>query len=326
MVGKVIMKAAAEHLTPVTLELGGKSPCIVDSTADLTVTAKRILWSKFTNCGQTCVAPDYILAVKSVEKDLIAALKKQLLNFYGDNPQQSKDYSRIINHRHANRLVSLLERAKKENVEIIAGGVADIQDRFLAPTIVRNVKIGSALLEDEIFGPILPIVTVDSVEEAVKLINTREKPLALYLFSSNKKAQDYVINHTTSGACSVNDAMIHVGNNELPFGGVGPSGIGAYHGHFSFKILSHAKSVMRRPFMLDNDVRYPPYTDSKLKQLRFLRTIDVSPMQLVYGLGAVGVAVLAIALGSSALGNQYVVEPLRHALLGALKASVKLLE
>lgn len=264
-VGSIVMGAAAKHLGQVTLELGGKSPCIVDHTADLDVAAKRIAWGKFYNAGQTCVAPDYVMVEKDVEEPLLANLRDALKEFYGDDPKQSDDYCRIVNERHHQRLAPLLKSG-----EAYVGGQVDEADRYIAPTVLRNVSKDSAVMEDEIFGPILPVLSVSGIDEAIEFVNSRPKPLALYMFSSDKQAQEKVIRSTSSGGVSVNHIMMHVANTNLPFGGVGPSGQGAYHGKASFDCFSHMKPVMKKGTMIDPSILYPPYTEGKFKWLRRL--------------------------------------------------------
>jgi acyl-CoA reductase-like NAD-dependent aldehyde dehydrogenase len=322
-VGKIVMKAASENLTPVTLELGGKSPCIVDKSADLEVTAKRILWGKFLNVGQTCIAPDYVLVEKSIEQDLLARLKKNLSNFYGENPQQSADYSRIINQRHVNRLATVLERAKKEGAEVVTGGTVDLKDNYLAPTIVRNVLPNSPLMEDELFGPLLPVVTVNNFDEAIAFVNSREKPLAAYLFSNSKQNQQSFLDNTSFGGGCINDVVMHCGNLELPFGGVGGSGMGGYHGSHSFHLFSHHKGIVQKSFLLDNDIRYPPYTPTKLSRLSFIRSLKLS--HLLYGVGAITVAGVAIFLGLTDFGRTQI-QATKSLLVFGLKTALKLLE
>jgi len=324
-VGRIIMKAAAENLTPLTLELGGKCPCIVDKTANLDISSKRILWGKFTNCGQTCVAPDYLLVEKSIENDLVDTLKKNLQEFFGEDPQKCKDYSRIIDQKHTLRLGNLIDRAKKEGAELVVGGKVDPQDKYVAPTIFRNVKLNSALMESENFGPIMPIITVNSIQEAVDIINSRDKPLAAYIFSSNKSNQEYLAENTSSGGLGINENVLHVGNCNLPFGGVGPSGIGSYHGIYSFKLFSHSKSVFKRGYMLDAPLRYPPYTAGKLKQLAFLRSVvdDLPSAQLLFG---VSVALFAIFVGMTPIGREHVATPLRLMVVAFLRNLLKMLE
>jgi acyl-CoA reductase-like NAD-dependent aldehyde dehydrogenase len=264
-VGKIIMEAASKSLCPVTLELGGKSPCIVLKDCDIDVTAKRLTWGKFFNCGQTCIAPDYILVDKSIQKDLVQKIKEFTLAFYGTDPQKCKEYSRIINQRHTKRLQSLLK-----GQEIFHGGIVDVDDSYVSPTIVLNPKPDSSLMEDEIFGPILPVIGIENIREAIDFVNRRPKPLALYLFSSNNDAAQYVMEYTSSGAVSVNEVLMHFAINTLPFGGVGGSGMGNYNGKFSFDTFSHAKTVLHKGTSLDPSLRYPPYTPKGLAWLKTL--------------------------------------------------------
>jgi len=250
--------------------------------------------------GQTCVAPDYLLVDKTIEKPLLEKLKQGLKKFYGENPQKSEDYSRIVNERHTNRLNTLLERAKKENAEVFTGGTVDLNDCYIAPTIIRNVKKDSALMEDEIFGPLLPVLTFDSMDDAISFINSREKPLAAYLYSNDKKNQDSFLQYVTSGGGCINDNVIQVGNNSLPFGGVGPSGMGAYHGKHSFHLFSHHKSIIAKKAGLDLDLRYPPYTETKLNRLALVRSVHIPRQAIVAtataGLAAIGYAILQVPL------------------------------
>jgi len=312
-VGKIILRAAAEYLTPATLELGGKSPCIVDKTANLEVTANRIVWGKFLNVGQTCVAPDYLLVEKSVENALLQQIKATITKFYGENPQKSEDYSRVINQRHTNRLSSLIERAKKEGVEIITGGTVDVNDQYIAPTLIRNVSKTSVLMEDEIFGPILPVLTWDSIEEAADYVNSRDKPLAAYLYSNNSKAQEYFLHNVTSGGGCINDNVVHVVNPEIPFGGVGPSGMGSYHGVQSFNLFSHHKSIVQKGYSMDVDIRYPPYTNTKLSRMSLLRKIKISK-EAVVSVGAVAVLAMAYFIVKVPLVKSLIVTGLRSTL------------
>lgn len=261
-IGKIVMKAAAEHLTPVTLELGGKSPCIVDSEINLQETAKRITWGKFINGGQTCIAPDYLLVDKRIKPQLVTEIKNCILNFYGDNPATSPDYARIISPSHCARLVSLLSQGK-----ILHGGDYNQDNLYISPTLLEDVSLDTPVMEEEIFGPILPILTYDSLEEALKLINSRPKPLALYLFSNNKQKQQQVLKETSSGGVCLNDTIMQVAVSSLPFGGVGDSGIGNYHGKASFSTFSHYKSVLKKGFRFDLNWRYAPYTN-KLERLK----------------------------------------------------------
>ncbi|OYD96816.1 aldehyde dehydrogenase family protein [Nostoc sp. 'Peltigera membranacea cyanobiont' 210A] len=253
-VGKIIMAAAAKYLTPVTLELGGKSPCIVDTHINLEHTVRRITWGKFINAGQTCIAPDYLLVNKTIKKDLIDGLEKSLKEFYGDNPVNSPDYARIISQKHFERLVSFLKDGK-----VVIGGENQPSERYIAPTLIDNVSLEDSVMQEEIFGPILPIIEYTDIAEAIALINSRPKPLALYLFSQDKNLQKRVLQETSSGGVCINDTVMQVGVSSLPFGGVGDSGIGNYHGKASFDTFSHKKSVLQNSFWLDLKWRYAPY-------------------------------------------------------------------
>lgn len=259
-VGRIVMRAAAEHLTPVTLELGGKSPCIVDERVKLTTAARRIAWGKFWNAGQTCVAPDYVLVHERIHDALVDALRATLREFYGDDPRQSPDYSRIVNARHHQRLVRLLDR---RSGTVAVGGQHDVDDRYIAPTILTEVPSDAPVMADEIFGPILPVLKISGADEAVAFVNARPKPLALYVFSSEAAFCDTILERTSSGGASVNHVWMHLANPHLPFGGVGESGMGAYHGRSSFECFSHHRSVLRKPFLLDPPLAYPPYTEAK---------------------------------------------------------------
>ncbi|MEG4500243.1 aldehyde dehydrogenase [Microcoleus sp. F10-C6] len=253
-IGRIVMEAAAKNLTPVTLELGGKSPCIVDSDIQVEYTAKRIAWGKFLNAGQTCIAPDYLLVDRKVKPDLMAAIKTTIQEFYGDDPQKSPDYSRIINQRQLERLSAFIKDG-----EIVVGGQVKPEDRYIAPTVLDKVYWDSPVMQDEIFGPILPVLEYDNFGEAIAQINARPKPLALYLFSKNKEKQQRVLQETSSGGVCINDTVMQVGVTDLPFGGVGDSGIGTYHGKASFDTFSHYKSVLQKSFLLDLKWRYAPY-------------------------------------------------------------------
>ena len=253
-VGKIIMAAAAQHLTPVTLELGGKSPCIVDADAALDKAARRIAWGKFMNAGQTCVAPDYLLVEQTIKSDLLIALKSTLQHFYGDDPAQSPDYARIISDKHYQRLVDLLDKG-----EITLGGQTNPEERYIAPTVIEGVSWADPVMQEEIFGPILPVIEYSSLDQAIAMVNQRPKPLALYFFSENKERQAKVLRETSSGGMCINETVMHLGVSSLPFGGVGDSGMGAYHGKTGFDTFSHHKSVLRKPFWLEFPIRYPPY-------------------------------------------------------------------
>ena len=263
-IGKVVMQAAAKQLTPVTLELGGKSPCIVDQDTDIKTTAKRITWGKFLNAGQTCIAPDYLLVDRRIKSALIDGIRANLQEFYGDNPAHSQDYARIVSHKHCARLADLLDSSK-----VIIGGETNLDDRYIAPTVMDQVTWNDPIMQDEIFGPILPILEYDNIAEAIEQINRHPKPLALYLFTHNKQLQQQVLRETSSGGVCINDTIMQIGVTELPFGGVGDSGIGCYHGKASFDTFSHHKSVFFKPFWLDFDIRYAPY-EGKLEKLRKL--------------------------------------------------------
>lgn len=264
-VGKIVMRAASEHLTPVTLELGGKSPCLVDKRADLKVTARRIVWGKWMNAGQTCIAPDYVLVEKAHLNDLVAALKKELKKQYGETPLSSPDYGKIINARHLRRLQSYLE-----DITVHCGGEVDDIQLGMSPALVVDPPADSALMQEEIFGPILPILTVASLDDAIEYVRARPKPLALYLFTNDSDVQQRVLEQCSSGSACVNDTMLFMTNPALPFGGVGNSGMGSYHGQAGFDTFSHLKSVMRRGFSFDVAFRYPPYTSMKQRILKKL--------------------------------------------------------
>jgi len=267
-VAKIVMRAAAEHLTPVTLELGGKSPAIVAADVDIDVAARRIAWGRFTNAGQTCIAPDYVLVAAEVEDRFLGALLRAVHDFYGENPKASPDYGRIINERHYDRLSGLLEAGGFEAV--ITGGVGNREDRYLAPTVLAGVSPDAAVMQDEIFGPILPVIAVNDVDEAVAFVTSRPHPLALYIFTSDDATAERIIEHTSSGAVSVNQTLMHAGVPELPFGGVGRSGMGAYHGEHSFDTFSHHRAVLSRPTKPDPSIMYPPYTKWKEAIIRRL--------------------------------------------------------
>jgi len=253
-VGQIVMEAAAKHLTPVTLELGGKSPCIVDADIQVEYTAKRITWGKFINAGQTCIAPDYLLVNRQVKPDLLKAIKQSIQEFYGDDPAKSPDYSRIINQRQLARLAGLLTEG-----ELVTGGEVNAADRYIAPTVIDGISWDSLVMKEEIFGPILPVLEYDDLGDAIAQINARPKPLALYIFSKDKAKQERVLRETSSGGVCINDTVMQVAMTSLPFGGVGDSGIGSYHGKASFDTFSHYKSVLQKSFLLDLKWRYAPY-------------------------------------------------------------------
>lgn len=262
-VGKIMMKAAAEHLTPVTLELGGKSPCLIEESANLDIAAKRCVWGKFINAGQTCVAPDYVLIPRKMQDEFIEKMNHYIKVFYGENPELSPDYPRIINGRHFDRLSGLLIPEK-----VVTGGKIHAEKKYISPTIMKDVAWTDKVMEEEIFGPVLPIVTYDKLDEAIEKINDRPKPLAFYVFSENPEMSKEIITKVPFGGGCINDTVIHLANPNLPFGGVGHSGIGAYHGRKSFDTFTHFKSVYKQGTKVDIPVRYPPY-EGKLSLLKF---------------------------------------------------------
>ncbi len=264
-VGKVVMAAAAKHLTPVTLELGGKSPTIVAADANIEVAARRIAWGKLMNAGQTCIAPDYVLVDNAVKDRFVDALCTSIRGFYGDQVSTTPDFGRIVSSRHHTRLVNLI---KTGGGSVAIGNSYDAESKFLAPTVVVDPDVESALMNEEIFGPILPIVGVESVDAAIKFVTSRPKPLALYVFSKSSATVSNVLASTTSGGACVNHVVMHIMPENLPFGGVGPSGMGAYHGKAGFDTFSHRKSVVHKPTWPDPTLLYPPYDDWKQKVLR----------------------------------------------------------
>jgi aldehyde dehydrogenase (NAD+) len=267
-VGRIVMTAAAKHLTPVTLELGGKSPTIVDSSANLDVAARRIAWGKYLNAGQTCVAPDYVLVARDVAGPLAARLRDAVTRFYGSDPRASADYARIVSDRHFERLERLLDADGAG--DLVFGADRERTERYLAPTALLGTDPAAPLMQEEIFGPVLPIIPVDDTSEAIAFVNEREKPLALYVFAEDEAVVDGVLGTTSSGGACVNATLFQVSVPALPFGGVGGSGMGAYHGRTSFETFSHHKSVLNRPAKPDPDLAYPPYTGIKAKLLKRL--------------------------------------------------------
>jgi len=260
-VGKMVAKAAAAHLTPVTLELGGKNPCIVDEPANLPLAAKRIVWGKFLNAGQTCIAPDYILAKAEIKEKLIGYLKKEITAAYGENPELSEDFPRIINDKNWHRLVNMIDDTK-----VVFGGNRNLENRYLAPTIIDEPAAESVLMAEEIFGPILPILSYSEDSDLKKAISKYEKPLSLYVFTENKSFAKKVIRDFSFGGGCINDTVVYFSNKRLPFGGVGHSGIGAYHGKLGFAAFSHQKSILKKATWLDIPLRYAPYKN-KLKTI-----------------------------------------------------------
>jgi len=262
------MKAASEFLTPVTLELGGKSPCVVDKNCDLDVTARRITWGKFFNAGQTCIAVDHVFVDETLKEKLIERIKFFIQEFYGEDPKTSNSYSRIVNGRHTQRIASYLEGIDKS--QVVLGGDIDVETKYISPTIVLSPPEKCKLMEEEIFGPILPIYGFTDISEVIKKIISRPKPLALYVFSNEKKIQNTFLKKTSSGGLVFNDVMVHSVIHSLPFGGVGPSGMGAYHGKTGFDTFSHKKAVVNKTTWFDLQIRYPPYDDNKLQKLKKL--------------------------------------------------------
>jgi aldehyde dehydrogenase (NAD+) len=262
-VARIVMTAAAQHLTPVTLELGGKSPAIVDKSADIKMTARRLVWGKFQCAGQICITADYVFVHKSKKAELIAALKQEIANGLGADPQQSNDYARIINARHHDRLTGLLSEGR-----IVHGGRHDKADLYIEPTIIEDAPEGGKLMSDEIFGPILPIVEWEKEEDIYAWMATRDKPLALYVFADDKGFQTRIVDRISAGNVAINDLMLFVVVPELPFGGVGASGMGSYTGTQGFCTFSHFKPVLKRGKRMDLDARYVPYNSKKEKIMR----------------------------------------------------------
>lgn len=262
-VGRIVMSAAAKHLTPVTLELGGKSPVIIDRTAKLRTAARRIAWGKWLNAGQTCIAPDHVFVEESVKDAFITELRGAITEFFGDDPHASPDYGRIVSPRHYDRLAGMLDSGT-----VAIGGDAIADDRYISPTVLVEPDMTSRLMDEEIFGPLLPVIGVKSVDEAVAAVNSRPHPLALYMFSEDNKAIERVLDNTTSGGVTVNGTLLHITNPNLPFGGIGESGMGAYHGKDSVRLFQHMKPVLRKGTMADPSLPYPPYNERKAKFFR----------------------------------------------------------
>lgn len=274
-VGRIVLAAAAKYLTPVVLELGGKSPVVVDSNINFKVAVRRIIAGKWgCNNGQACVSPDYIITTKENVPKLLDAMKHELEKFYGKDPLKSGDLSRIVNANHFHRLSKLLDDNKVVD-KVVHGGQRDENNLKIAPTILLDVPEDSLIMKEEIFGPLLPIITVNKVEDAIHFINAREKPLAAYLFTSNKKLEEEFVMNISAGGLLINDTTLHLAVSSLPFGGVGESGMGSYHGRFSFDSFSHKKAVLRRSFAGDAPARYPPYTPGKARFLKALLNGDI---------------------------------------------------
>ncbi len=263
-VGAIVMQAAARNLTPVVLELGGKSPAIVDEHVDLAVAARRIAWGKYTNSGQTCVAPDYVLVHRNVKQALLDQLALAITALYGEEAASSPDYGRIATDRHFDRLVGLMAGGR-----VVHGGTADRSTRFIGPTVLTDIDLQHALMQEEIFGPLLPVIEVDDVDRAIQFVRMRPRPLALYVFTNDSSVSEKVLRQTSFGGGAVNDTLLHMLPVELPFGGIGESGMGAYHGKASFDLFTHHKSVLKKKPAFDIAMRYPPYR-SPLSWLRYL--------------------------------------------------------
>ncbi|WP_088187494.1 aldehyde dehydrogenase [Desulfosporosinus sp. FKA] len=263
-VGKTVMAAASKNLTPVTLELGGKSPCIVDKNVNLDLAARRIVWGKFLNAGQTCVAPDYLLVHRDVKRELINGMQKYILKFYGRNPCENEEFPRIINLKHFNRLRGYLNHGV-----VLIGGDCNENRLRIAPTIVDNIDWENPIMQEEIFGPILPLLEFSDISEVIQAVNSRSKPLALYLFTTSKEVESRITQSISFGGGCINDTIVHLATSKMPFGGVGESGMGSYHGKWSFDTFTHTKSILKKSNMIDIKLRYPPY-GNKLKILKKL--------------------------------------------------------
>ncbi|MCW8408191.1 aldehyde dehydrogenase [Legionella sp. PATHC035] len=262
-IGKIVAKAAAEHLTPITLELGGKSPCLVFADADLKISAQRIVWGKFLNAGQTCIAPDYLLVEEKIYQPLLEELKNQIGKIIGPNPLESESYTRIINQHHVQRLKKLIDPQK-----LFTGGQVIDTENYIEPTILKDVRFTDEIMKEEIFGPILPVIPFNDLEPVLQEIKSRPRPLSLYIFGKNSKVHTRILNEISFGGGCINDVIMHICNSHLPFGGVGDSGMGSYHGEAGFKAFSHFKSILKKPFWFELPLKYLPYTQLKLKIIR----------------------------------------------------------
>ncbi len=262
-VGKMVMEKAAANLTPVTLELGGKSPCIIDKSANLKLAARRLAFGKYLNCGQTCVAPDYVLIHEAVKETFLTLLKAEIRSMYGEEPLKNADYGKMINRKHFDRVLGLMNQEK-----LILGGESDAASLRIAPAVMDQVTEDDAVMREEIFGPLLPVLTVGSMEEAIAFVNRRPKPLALYLFTENREVEKNVLEYTSFGGGCINDTIIHLATSRMGFGGVGNSGMGSYHGKKSFETFSHEKSIVKKYTWIDLPMRYQPYTGWKEKLVR----------------------------------------------------------
>jgi aldehyde dehydrogenase (NAD+) len=264
-VGKIVAKAAAEHLTPLTLELGGKSPCLVFADADLKISAQRIIWGKFLNAGQTCIAPDYLLVEQAIYQPFLEELKRQIAKIVGSNPLKSDSYVRIINKKHTERLKKLIDPLK-----LFHGGSVLEEEHYIEPTLLKDVCFNDEIMKEEIFGPILPVIPFTDVQQVVHEIKTRPRPLSFYIFGKNTALQKQILHEVSFGGGCINDVVMHITNPFLPFGGVGASGMGNYHGEAGFKTFSHFKSILKKPFWFELPIKYAPYNAMKLKIIRML--------------------------------------------------------
>ena len=262
-VGKLVMEKASAHLTPVTLELGGKSPCIVDHTANIPLTARRLVFGKYLNCGQTCVAPDYVLVEKPVKEKLLTCIKEEIRRMFGEHPLENPDYGKMINQKHFDRVRGLIDPMK-----LVAGGQVQEETLRIAPTVLADVTAEDPVMQEEIFGPVLPVIPVKDIEEAIRFVQKRPKPLALYVFTEDKRTEQRVLTETSYGGGCINDTIIHLATSEMGFGGVGNSGMGSYHGKKSFDLFSHEKSIVKKSTWMDLPMRYLPYTGWKEKLVR----------------------------------------------------------
>ena len=262
-VGKMVMEKAAAHLTPVTLELGGKSPCIVDQTADIRLAARRIVFGKYLNCGQTCVAPDYVLVERSVHDRLVKRIQKEIVRMYGSEPLKNPLYGKMINRKHFERVMRLIDREK-----VVHGGTGSMDTLQIAPTVLDGVTVEDAVMQEEIFGPVMPVLTVNSMEKVYRFVTARPKPLALYLFTSDKETERRFLREASFGGGCINDTIIHLATSRMGFGGVGNSGMGSYHGKKSFETFCHEKSIVKKDTWIDLPMRYQPYKEWKAKLVR----------------------------------------------------------
>ncbi|PRP89391.1 fatty aldehyde dehydrogenase [Planoprotostelium fungivorum] len=273
-VAKIVATAAAQHLTPTTLELGGKSPVIVDDTISLSTAASRIVWGKYANAGQTCVAPDYVFVKREVLPEFLHQLSQHIRKYYGEDPKVSPDYSRIVNLNHVNRILDLLE-----GQNIYHGGNYNQADRYISPTIIIEPEENSKILTEEIFGPLLPVLPYDHLDDVIRYVSNRPKPLALYIFSNSKSNQKKIIEGTSSGGVSINEVVSHVSCSNLPFGGVGDSGMGSYNGKASFDTFSHHRSVLKRSWLPDPAIRFPPFSQGKVSTVKALASLRIPKMK-----------------------------------------------